>query len=558
MKMKIRNVLCLCLCLLFLLPVQAFAAEETQTGEVNAVFSDYGRTLTLSGTGMLDYDGDFSQNTNVEVLIVEDGFTSIGMHFASRFPNVRKVRLPGTIENYPNYLFSDHEKLETVELGEGIRTMDAYAFCDCTSLKRIEFPHSFEYLGVHGLKNCPALEEIVFHEGMKTIASYCASNCASLKTVVLPDSLETISNYAFMENPSLTEITLPRGLKKLGNYAFMKCGALTTLTVNCEAVERGSFFFLESPIRNVVFGESVRKIPSYFLKHATSNVQSLTIAEGVQSIGSCALQGLPQDVIVHIPSTVTTMNRCAFTSPICAVDRDGEAYRFAAQEQIPFAVCGQEPVIPPLPEDLDVPQEPDETEKVVTVRFARCNAKAGDIVEIPVELTRNDGMAALQIDVKFDSEALTLLEVRNGDVFGDDEMVVSGELSASPVRILWMDAQTRDNTATGTLAVLRFAVSQTVKPDTMALISTVGTQAYDEDLSMVTVTRYIGYVHVPDAVGDVDADGELTLRDVALVQRTIVGGWGVTVDVSAADMNGDWVLDARDVVLLTRRVAGWD
>lgn len=556
MKMKVRNVLCLCLCLLFLLPVQAFAAEES--GEVNAVFSDNGRTLTLSGSGMLDYDGDSTQNKKVEVLIVEDGFTSIGRHFKSRFPNVRKLRLPGTIENYPMYLFSGHEKLETVELGEGIRTMDAYAFCNCASLKRIEFPHSFEYLGTYGLKNCPALEEIVFHEGMKTIASYCASHCASLKTVVLPDSLETISNYAFKENPSLTEITLPRGLKSLGNSAFMECGALTTLTVNCEAVETGAFFFLESPIRNVVFGESVRKIPSYFLEDATSTVQSLTIAEGVQSIGSRALRGLPQDVIVHIPSTVTTMGNRALTSPVCAADRDGEAYRFAAREQIPFAVCGQEPVIPPLPEDPDAPQEPDETEKSATVRFARCDAKAGDIVEIPVELTRNDGMAALQIDVTFDSEALTLLEVRNGDVFGDGEMVVSGELSASPVRILWMDAQTRDNTATGTLAVLRFAVSQTVKPGKTALISTVNTQAYDEDLVEVTVTRYIGYIHVPDAVGDVDADGELTLRDVALVQRSIVGGWGVTVEVSAADMNGDGVLDARDVVLLTRRVAGWD
>ena len=57
--------------------------------------------------------------------------------------------------------------------------------------------------------------------------------------------------------------------------------------------------------------------------------------------------------------------------------------------------------------------------------------------------------------------------------------------------------------------------------------------------------------------GDVDGDGVLTLRDVALIRRFLAGGWQIEIDLQAADANADGVVNLKDVAYLLRMLAGW-
>ena len=57
--------------------------------------------------------------------------------------------------------------------------------------------------------------------------------------------------------------------------------------------------------------------------------------------------------------------------------------------------------------------------------------------------------------------------------------------------------------------------------------------------------------------GDVNGDGQVNVRDVALLQQ-YVAGWDVTVNEAAADANGDGGVNVRDVARLQQYVAGWD
>ena len=74
------------------------------------------------------------------------------------------------------------------------------------------------------------------------------------------------------------------------------------------------------------------------------------------------------------------------------------------------------------------------------------------------------------------------------------------------------------------------------------------------------MTAVMGVLSVSAATikyGDVDGNGEVTNKDLGLLQR-YVNGWKVTIDLEAADVNADGVVTNKDLGLLQRYVNGWD
>lgn len=57
-------------------------------------------------------------------------------------------------------------------------------------------------------------------------------------------------------------------------------------------------------------------------------------------------------------------------------------------------------------------------------------------------------------------------------------------------------------------------------------------------------------------VGDADGNGELNLKDVVLIRRSLADGWNVEIDALAADVDGDRDVTLQDVTLITRYIAG--
>ena len=57
--------------------------------------------------------------------------------------------------------------------------------------------------------------------------------------------------------------------------------------------------------------------------------------------------------------------------------------------------------------------------------------------------------------------------------------------------------------------------------------------------------------------GDINGDGDINNRDMALLQQYI-NGWDVEIDETAADVNGDGDINNRDLALLQQYINGWD
>ena len=56
--------------------------------------------------------------------------------------------------------------------------------------------------------------------------------------------------------------------------------------------------------------------------------------------------------------------------------------------------------------------------------------------------------------------------------------------------------------------------------------------------------------------GDLTGDEKVNAKDIVHLQRSLVGGYGVTLTLAQADLNGDGKVNAKDVVALSRFVAG--
>ena len=57
-------------------------------------------------------------------------------------------------------------------------------------------------------------------------------------------------------------------------------------------------------------------------------------------------------------------------------------------------------------------------------------------------------------------------------------------------------------------------------------------------------------------VGDINQDGQIDMKDSALLKRYLAG-WEVDINLTLADANGDGVIDVKDSALIKRYLAGW-
>ena len=98
--------------------------------------------------------------------------------------------------------------------------------------------------------------------------------------------------------------------------------------------------------------------------------------------------------------------------------------------------------------------------------FVGCNKNevtAGDIIKVPVELTKNPGMVAASFEIEYDTDAFQFLGKNDGDVLGDVTVNQSkGKISAVLVEKDF--SSMKDNTDTGTLFTIKFKVRAGAKP----------------------------------------------------------------------------------------------
>ena len=317
-----------------------------QRNNLTWVLTDDG-TLTISGNGkMKNYENaanepyttpiapwyKYNKNTEIRLVVVETGVTSIGDFAFSGCDNLTSVVLPDSIDSIGSRIFSDCILLKSILVSEEnayYASVDGVLF-NKELTKLIAYPSNNRFSFAGDIWNIT----YQIPTGVTSIGDYAFED-AYLHIMVIPDSVIDIGEGAFMsgwltsitlpENITsigdsafrycgLTSIVIPESVTRIGSSAFEGCGSLTSITIPKSVTSIGdSAFWGCDDLTSVTIPGSVTSISDYAF-WGCSSLTNVTIGEGVTSIGGEAFYGCSSLSSLKIPESVTKIESGAFQS----------------------------------------------------------------------------------------------------------------------------------------------------------------------------------------------------------------------------------------------------
>ena len=136
---------------------------------------------------------------------------------------------------------------------------------------------------------CSSLTEVSIGDNVTTIGDYVFQNCKALTTVTIGNSVTNVGNYMFNGCTALSSINIPNSVTSIGSYAFAGCSQLST----------------------AIIGNGVMTIGPYAFQNCT-NLSSISIGTNVKNINNFAFYGCTALSSIEIPNSVTTIGNNTF------------------------------------------------------------------------------------------------------------------------------------------------------------------------------------------------------------------------------------------------------
>lgn len=163
----------------------------------------------------------------LEEIVLPESLEFIGEGAFQGCNTVKELVIPNNVNTIEHRAISYMANLEKVTIGEGLTNLANYsdysAFDECPKLHQLIW-NAVE-LDQHNLSPynniCAApLETLVLGDKVKSVPKSLVKNSTTLHSVTFGKSVETIGNYAFTNCGGLTEVELPNSLKVIGSGAF--------------------------------------------------------------------------------------------------------------------------------------------------------------------------------------------------------------------------------------------------------------------------------------------------------------------------------------------------
>lgn len=189
------------------------------------------------------------------------------------------------------------------------------------------------------------------------------------------------------------------------------------------------------------------------------------------------------------------------------------------------------------------------------ISLGKVQGRLGESIEVPVTVTKNNGLTAMCHTITFDPDALKFVSATAENGFADGAVVVNDENAATgQVTVLWF--KPTDVVESGVAYTLTFEVLETAQDG----ISSLGISfdendngnANGEDVLFDAVN---GSVEVLSYwLGDLDGDRKYGMADLLQLAQYVSGKEMTLTEKQkkAADVNEDGVIDIHDVTLLSQ------
>ncbi len=233
--------------------------------------------LDITGTGDMPY---FSSSESApwslyrllaKTVNISDGITSIDNYAFYDFANLVDVNIPESVTNIGSYVFYDCTSLTAVTIPDSVTSMGNYVFWECTSLTSVTIGNSVTSIGDSAFKYCDSLKSVIIGSSVTSIGNCAFSFCKRLTTVTIPDNVTNIGYEAFYNCTRLTTVAIPDSVTSIGDSTFEDCTSLTTVTIPDSVTSIGdSAFFCCDSLTTVTIPDGVTSIGGDAFKDCTS------------------------------------------------------------------------------------------------------------------------------------------------------------------------------------------------------------------------------------------------------------------------------------------------
>lgn len=219
---------------------------------------------------------DFSDATNCKLLEIES-FSNINMKQLTLSPSIKQINSAALSGNYC---------IETLDIPEGVKTIDVSAFMQWTALKTVKIPVGLTIMP-GAFRYDEAIEEFVcadkanykFESGClldktdnalvfgtskavipettKKAYSYCFAGCTGITSMTIPDGFTELPTDMFAGCSNLANVVLSKNLTSIGNSAFYQCTSLTNIALPDKLTSIGLLAFSLSNIETIVIPATV-------------------------------------------------------------------------------------------------------------------------------------------------------------------------------------------------------------------------------------------------------------------------------------------------------------
>ncbi len=300
-------------------------------------------TLIISGEGeMYDYENVndipwLEYEPIMHFLIIKNGVTSIGKN-AFYGHSFKDAIIPDSVIEIRSGAFKK-SGINTLKIGNGVKTICSDAFYDCDELATITMGDSVEkieggaFYCLERLKfiYIPSVEywcniefgdiysnpiqytdklyidgvetrNIIVPENIGVLGDYTFFGCDVLDSILLGEGLERIGDHCFAYCTSLTRLGIPASVKEIGWGAFRYCDALMYISVD---TDNPCF----KSVDGVLFNKSITELIQYPI---ASDSDQYTIPEPVENIREYAFTQCTILQKIIVPDSVLAISESAF------------------------------------------------------------------------------------------------------------------------------------------------------------------------------------------------------------------------------------------------------
>ncbi len=197
-------------------------------GNLNSI--EFAETSSVAIIG----DWAFAYNSNLNITLPAS-VTAIGEYCFAYCQNIQIDISKTQLTEIPKYAFYECNNLHTLTFPTTLKVIGDYAFLGCDNLNEVIFlGDTLEAIGTGAFQSCQNLHSIEIPEGVTTIEADTFDGCQNLNTIILPDSLTTIESGAFADCQNIHTMVIPANVTYIAADSFSGANTSNIDTSNNE------------------------------------------------------------------------------------------------------------------------------------------------------------------------------------------------------------------------------------------------------------------------------------------------------------------------------------